>query len=157
MNLFRRGGRSLAGVAILIIAAAFAIGGCAASAPSASASTVAIANAWVRPASAGGTSAAYLTINNTGATADTLLAVHCTIAGSVMLHETSTDASGMTGMDMIESLPVPAGGSVTLAPGGTHVMIGGLTRSIAAGEQIQLEFVFQHAGTIRVAAGVRAG
>ena len=155
MNTFRRAGRSIAGVAMLATLAALVAGACAAPAASTPAS-VAIADAWIRPAVAGGTSAAYLTIRNTGATADTLVAVHCTVAGSVMIHQPTTDASGMTGMSMVDSLPVPAGGTVSLAPGGAHVMLADLIRPIAAGEKIELELVFQHAGSIRVAATVRA-
>ena len=154
MNLFRRALRSAAGPILFAALAAGAVGACSSPAPSTT--TVDIANAWIRPAAAGATTAAYLTITNSGSAPDTLVAVHCTIAGSVMLHQTTTDASGMTGMSMIDSLPVPAGGSVALKPGGTHVMMTGLTRPIAAGEKIELELVFEHAGTIRVAAPVRA-
>ena len=150
------GGLALLAVGVLAVACA---GPAAPAAPgtSAAASTgVAVIDAWARPAPAGGDSAAYLTITNTGA-ADTLLSVHCTIARSTMLHETATDASGMTGMSMVGSLPVPAGGSVRLAPGGSHVMLGGLTSALAVGTTIELQLLFEHAGTITIPATIRAG
>lgn len=154
MDRSRGAHRTFAGVALILGLAALAVAGC--SAPAASTSTLAIADAWVRPAAVGGTSAAYLTISNTGDT-DTLLAVRCSIAGNVMIHETTTDGSGMTGMSMIASLSVPAKTSVTLKPGGTHVMMTGLTRPIAAGEKLELQLVFERAGVITIAAAVRAG
>lgn len=153
MNPLRRARRSTAGIVLIVVLAAV-VGACAG--PVASVPSVTVADAWIRPAGAGATTAAYLTITNAGPAADTLLAVHCTIAGSAMLHQTSTDASGMTGMSMVDSLPVPPGGSVSLQPGGMHVMLTDLTRPILAGEKIEIELVFEHAGTIRVPAPVRA-
>lgn len=154
MERFHGVRRTLGGLAVLIGLVGLMAAGCSA-APAAAPPTLTVADAWMRPAAAGGTSAAYLTITNAGA-ADTLLAVHCTIAGSVMIHQTTTDASGMTGMSMLDNLPVPAGTTVSLKPGGLHVMVTGLTRPLAAGERIELQLVFEHAGSVTVAAAVRA-
>jgi copper(I)-binding protein len=123
---------------------------------SGSPSGLTVTDAWARPAPAGGESAAYLTIANAGA-ADTLVSVRCTIARSAMLHETSTDMSGMTGMTMTGSMDVPSGGSVRLAPGGSHVMLGDLTSALAPGTTIQIELLFEHAGSIVIPATIRAG
>ena len=49
------------------------------------------------------------------------------------------------------------GGSVRLAPGGSHVMLGGLTSALAAGTTIELQLLFEHAGTITIPATIRAG
>ncbi len=113
------------------------------------------ADAWARPASAGGESAAYLTITNTGSSADTLLSASSPSAASVELHQTMTDASGMTGMASMDGLAIPAGGTVTLEPGAGHLMIMGLTSDLAPGDTIDLALVFQTAGTVTVKAQVK--
>jgi len=151
--------RRLATTVALVATVAGLIVGCAASsatpAPAASSpASLAVSDAWVRPAAAGGESAAYLTIRNTGS-GDALLSVTCTIAGSTMLHQTSTDASGMTGMAMVGRLEIPAGATIQLAPGGTHVMMSGLTESLAAGSSVELRLRFERAGEVVVAAAVR--
>jgi copper(I)-binding protein len=133
------------------------LGACAASSSgSAPADTIEVSGAWIRPAAAGAETAAYFTITNHGS-ADKLIAVRTTVAGSTMIHQTATDSTGMTGMSMIADVPIPAGGSVTLEPGGTHVMLAGLRSSLAAGATVELELVFEHAGAIRVATAVRPG
>jgi copper(I)-binding protein len=136
------------------------LGACAASSSgSAPAGTIEVSGAWIRPAAAGAETAAYFTITNHGS-ADKLIAVRTTVAGSTMIHQTATDSTGMTGMtgmSMIADVPIPAGGSVTLEPGGTHVMLAGLRSSLAAGATVELELVFEHAGAIRVATAVRPG
>ena len=50
------------------------------------------------------------------------------LATSVSLHETTTGDDGMTGMHHTPSIAIPAGGTVTLEPGGYHVMLEGLQR-----------------------------
>jgi copper(I)-binding protein len=121
--------------------------------PGSGGSAITVRDAWVRPAAAGAQSAAYLTITNAGA-ADRLVAVKCTIAASAMLHQTTTDPSGMTGMSMIKDVPIPAGGSVTLEPGGTHIMLTGLSQALVEGSAVELGLVFQSAGTVTVSAAV---
>jgi copper(I)-binding protein len=115
-----------------------------------------ISDAWARPAAAGTQTAAYLTITNPGA-ADTLLSANCADAASTMIHRTTTDASGMTGMSMMKDLPVPAGATVRLEPGGMHVMMTGLTKAFEAGATVELRLTFEHAGLVVVTAAVRPG
>lgn len=120
--------------------------------------TLTVTGAWVRPPmGAGQPAAAYMVIANPGTQADALLGVSVLGASSVEIHETSTDASGMTGMRPIDRLEVPAGGSVTLQPGGYHVMIMGLTEPPAIGSTFVLDLLFERAGTVTVKAEVRQG
>jgi periplasmic copper chaperone A len=142
------------GVVAMALSACTAPAGSAGSlSASATGSTITIRDPWVRPAAAGAESAAYLTIANAGP-ADRLVAVKCTNAASAMLHQTATDASGMTGMSMIEDLSIPAGGTVKLEPRGTHVMLTGLRQAFVAGATIELELVFETVGTLTVQAAV---
>lgn len=146
--------RTLGGIALLvgIVGIVAACG----TAPAASTTPLTVVDAWARPAGIGGESAAYLTITNPGA-ADTLLSVRCAIAASTVLHQTATDSSGMTGMSMLDNLPVPAGATVRLEPGGTHVMIGNLAQPLVIGRTVELRLVFEHAGEIVVPVAIRAG
>ena len=115
-----------------------------------------VSDAWARPAMAAGQpAAAYLVIHG-GGTADALLKASSPQAESVELHETTTDASGMTGMKPMDRLDVPAGGTVSLAPGGMHLMIMGLAKPLEAGQKLEIDLVFEHAGTVVVQAEVRS-
>jgi periplasmic copper chaperone A len=114
-----------------------------------------ITDAWVRPASASAESAAYLTITNPSGTDDTLVSASSPAATTVGLHETATDGSGMTGMHAIGHCAIPARASVQLTPGSTHLMLMGLRQDLVAGSSIQLDLVFEHAGTVVVKAQIR--
>jgi len=52
------------------------------------------------------------------------------------------------------ALPIGAGASVELAPGGTHVMLVDLETPLAAGASVELTLVFAIAGEIAVAVPV---
>ena len=132
-----------------------ACGAGATSAPSAAAPLV--SGAWIRvPAGPDQPAAAYFTIKNPGSQADALLSVSSTMASACRLHETSMDSSGMTGMNMVDRLDVPAGGMTKLEPGGYHVMMTGVS-SLTVGSKVELSLTFQRAGVIKVMAEVRTG
>jgi hypothetical protein len=117
-----------------------------------------ISGAWVRPPMAAGSPAAgYMTIENTSDQADALISASSPVAGSVEIHETTTDTTGMMGMQPVERIEVPAGGSVTLEPGGYHLMVMGLTQPLEIGSTIELELVFERAGKVVVQADVKQG
>ena len=110
-------------------------------------------DAWIREP-IGGTTAGYMVIENGTGQADVLSAISLPGGGMAMLHETTTDPSGMTGMMPVDGIQVPAGGTVTLEPGGFHVMIDGLSAKV--GDRVELKLTFEHAGTVTVEAEVRA-
>ena len=146
----------------IVIGLVVVLGGCSSSGASASpasstAGGIAVSGAWARAAALGGTSAAYLTIDNAGSSADRLLSVSTPAAGSTQVHETTSDPSGMTGMQPVDGIDVPAGGQVQLKPGGYHIMLMDLTKALTAGETVQLTLVFQKAGPVVVTAEVRQG
>jgi copper(I)-binding protein len=97
-----------------------------------------------------GTSAAYMTLRNTGKEADTLTGASCACAAMVMAHRTTT-AGGVSRMTMEHAVVIPAGGSVAFAPGGLHLMITGVKGSIAAGARVPLELSFAKAGKVTAA------
>lgn len=74
-------------------------------------------------------------------------------AEMVQLHETTEDGSG--GMSMQEKeggFVIPAGKSLSLKPGGDHIMIMGLKKAIKPGEQITVELVTADDQTTEVTA-----
>ena len=87
--------------------------------------------------------AAYLVIHNSGTTDDALIGITTPAAASVELHQTAPTASGEMLMQPVASIPVPAGGSVELKPGGYHAMLIGLTAPLQAGTTVELLLTFQ--------------
>jgi copper(I)-binding protein len=133
---------------------------------------ITVQDAWVRPAPmVGGNGAAYMVITNGGTEDDALLGVSADFAERVEVHETFTtsaddmgedmgDMEGMEGGEMmgmrpVESIAIPAGGSVSLEPGGYHVMLLGVQQMLDEGNTVNLTLTFQNAGQITVEAPVR--
>ena len=54
------------------------------------------------------------------------------------VHETSTDAGGMTGMHPVPSVTIKAGETLRLEPGGYHLMLEQLTQALDAGSTVGL-------------------
>ena len=110
--------------------------------------------AWARPTLPGkSTSAAYFTISNRGGSDDTLLAVTSS-SGTAEVHSMSTDG-GIMRMRKLDRLPLPAGSTVKLEPGGTHVMLTGLDEPLVEGQRIELSLRFGKSPRRTVAAEVR--
>ncbi|MDE0388985.1 MAG: copper chaperone PCu(A)C [Rhodospirillales bacterium] len=119
---------------------------------------ITIVHPWSRPAAQGHNGVIYLGIKNQGAADDRLVAVSTPLATRVELHR-STMEEGVHRMEKVESIVVPAGGTVELAPGGFHVMLVDLKFMLMAEETIPVTFTFERSGTITtgVAVEVRGG
>ena len=72
-----------------------------------------------------------------------------------MIHH-SENQGGVARMRMASSLDIPAGGSVALAPGGTHVMLEGLNGPLVAGSRFDLQLTFDKSGRMAVPVSVLA-
>lgn len=93
----------------------------------------------------------YMSITNNGTTDDALIAVNVPTVPRVELHLSETDANGVARMTKQNSIPIPAGETVTLKPGGLHVMFMGLGDDpFELGEKIDATLVFQSAGELAV-------
>ena len=143
-------------VAVLIAGVAACGGTAPTPTPPSAGGALQVEGAWARPALAGAGSAAYLTIRNGTAAGDVLVGVSTTVAREARVHETTTDASGMTGMHPVDSVAIAAGEELAFEPGGYHVMLSGLTKDIAAGDRFPLTLTFRQAGTLTVPVEVRA-
>lgn len=121
-------------------------------------SNLTVSGAWARAvAVTGQPSAAYMVISNGSGQPDALLSVSSPGASMVEVHETTTDGTGMTAMHPVDRVAIPGEGEVTLQPGGTHLMLMGLTKPLEVGSTIELDLMFQHAGRMVVMAEVRDG
>ena len=115
---------------------------------------IAVGDAWARATMPGQPSTAvYLTIRNSGGP-DRLEGVSTPI-GRAAVHESLTSA-GVVRMRPVAAVEVPAGSSVSLRPGGTHIMLTGLRTPLAAGRSFPLRLDFQRSGTKGVQVAVRA-
>ena len=94
------------------------------------------------------TTAGYLTILNHGKTDDRLVSASCTCAASVSIHEMKMTGS-VASMKAVASVAIPAGGKVTLAPGGMHLMVMGLKAPIKAGDMVEMVLTFEKAGAVK--------
>jgi len=101
-----------------------------------------VTKAWVRlPAVAGAPGAAYFTING-GRSATRLQRVESALISRIELHESMEDHGGMSSMKPLESVDLPAGGTITFAPGGKHAMLFGVEGVVKPGTAIPLRFGF---------------
>ena len=92
----------------------------------------------------GGNTAVFLTIANHGDQPDRLVDARSDAAEVVELHETVKDGDMMRMVHMPDGFELPPGETVELMPGGKHVMLLNVTAPMAAGDEIQVELVFEH-------------
>ena len=104
---------------------------------------------YIRGTISGRPAAAYMTIHNMGPRSDRLLSGHSTLAKIVEFHETSID-DGVVRMRRVPHIMVPANSMTTLKPGGLHIMVMGLKKTLIAGSLFPMALDFEHAGTIGV-------
>ncbi|NKC34421.1 copper chaperone PCu(A)C [Falsiroseomonas selenitidurans] len=110
---------------------------------------------WSRAAGAGRVGAGFLTIRNTGSTADRLVSARADAARTVELH-THLRENGIMRMRPVEAIDLPPGETVTLQPGGLHLMLIDLTQALNTGETVPVTLVFEKAGTMQVRLAVQA-
>lgn len=111
--------------------------------------TLSITRPWARATppraqAAGG----YLTIENSGAAPDMLVGVQSPIAGRVEIHEMRMESNIMIMRPVDGALEIPAGGALTLAPGGLHIMFMGLNQPFAEGSKVPVTLHFDKAGEV---------
>lgn len=159
----------LSALALSACGAAASSGGAAA--PSASASTtqgeqggagkgsaqsgdIAVSGAWIPEPARPDVGAAYLAIDNTGEQDDALIGAASTASETTQIHTSETTESGASTMKRVDEIPVPAGGTAELKPGGYHVMIMDISDALAAGDTVALTLEFDSGTEVRVDAPV---
>lgn len=103
-----------------------------------------------------GNTAVYVTLHNAGAQADRLLSASTPAAAKVELHSTMIMSGGVAMMHSLSALDVPLGGTVSMAPGGVHLMVTGVKQPLKAGEKLSLTLRFEKAGSMTIAVPIVA-
>lgn len=102
------------------------------------------------------TGAGYMTITNTGDTADRLIAVKADYP-RVEIHDVKVE-DDIASMFKIEGAEIAPGESITLQPGQKHVMFMGLDGNpFKVGDRIAATLVFEAAGDVDVVFDVATG
>ena len=114
-----------------------------------------IGQPWTRAAGTGGTGAGYLSIRNDGTAPDRLIGASTPAARAVELHTMLRDGEVMR-MRPVTEIALPPGQTVTLAPGGLHIMLIGLGAPLVLGADVPLTLRFAQAGEVTVQLRVQA-
>src|SRR5262245_40812211 len=101
----------------------------------ASAADLTVSDAWIRALPAKLPAAGYFTLTNTGKVEVALTGASSPACGMLMLHK-STQSGGMGSMEDVTGVAVPAGGTITFAPGGYHLMCMDPTPAIKPGAKV---------------------
>ncbi|HET7714537.1 MAG TPA: copper chaperone PCu(A)C [Bauldia sp.] len=142
--------------ALLAVAAAF-LAVDPASANSVKVGTLELTDLWTRatPPNAP-TAGGYLTITNTGDVPDRLVAVSSPQAGTGGVHEMRVDDGVMTMRPVDGGIEIPPNATVTLAPGGFHIMFIDLKAPLREGDDFPVTITFEKAGSIETFLHVKA-
>ncbi len=162
-----RAGRHLAAILALLAALlATSLSACGSRAgdegiaeTAASARSVIVAGAWVR-ATAGtqdtSMTGAFMTIDNPGSADVTLTGASSSVAPVVQLHETARVDGRNVMREVDGGIVVTAGRGKVLMPGGYHVMLMGLERTLAPGDEVDLTLEFSDGTSSRLTVPVKA-
>ncbi|MFB7860892.1 MULTISPECIES: copper chaperone PCu(A)C [unclassified Streptomyces] len=93
----------------------------------------------------------FLTITNSGDTADRLTSVTSGLSDDVTLHETKNQK-----MQQVKSFDIPANGDLKLERGGNHIMFMELKGKPKQGEKVSVELHFEKSDPIKVDLPVEA-
>lgn len=137
--------RGLAGLTLLAVTAMPATAG------DVTAGDLAISHAYSRvtPKTAR-VGAGYLSIENKGGDADRLLSVSCACAEFAQVHEMKMNGGVMKMQHVSDGLPIPAGATVKLEPGGYHLMFINVKAPFVAGESVAATLEFERAGKVEI-------
>jgi periplasmic copper chaperone A len=96
------------------------------------------------------TGAGYVSIKNTGSTADRLLGGSFVDAGQVQVHQMTMDQGVMKMRPVAGGVEIKPGETVELKPDGYHLMFIDLKQPLKKGEQVDGALEFEKAGKVQV-------
>ena len=94
--------------------------------------------------------AAYMTIRNTGDTPVTLIGLVTPLAMMPEIHESKTNADGVSSMAPADEITIAPGESVSLEPGGLHAMLMQLQTPMTEGGSYPLTLLLDDGGEVTV-------
>lgn len=116
-----------------------------------SAGALRIAHPWSRATPNGAKVAGgYLSVTNTGTEPDTLTGASLDAAGRAEVHLMSMEGNVMRMAPVAGGLVIRPGETITLKPGGYHLMFQDLKGALKQGEMAKGSLIFEKAGTVPV-------
>jgi copper(I)-binding protein len=123
--------------------------------PTLAAAEVTVERAWVRlPPQLADTAAAYLVLNNNGDADVRIVSVETDVAGTAEFHSIIFLEGTVLKQKMGPPI-VPAHGTLTLSPGGNHLMLKDLNRTLNTGDHIMLKLNTSDGQSVEAQAEVR--
>lgn len=98
----------------------------------------------------------YVTIANTGTEDDRLIAAASPFSPDVQIHEMRVVNDVMEMNELPDGLAIPAGETVTLQPGGLHLMFMAISEPFVEGGTVPVTLTFERAGTVEIELSVGA-
>lgn len=139
-------------LAALVAVSVVALSACSSESDATQAESVTVTDPWVKAIDEGMT-AAFGVVSNDSSDDVTIVSASTAAAPMVELHQTSADATGAMSMSPVEGgFVIPASGSLTLEPGGFHIMLMGVTEPIVAGDDVTVTLTFADDSTLDVTA-----
>lgn len=90
--------------------------------------------------------AAFMEITNNSEKDDVLIAAQADVSKTIELHKTTINDEGVMKMrEMKDGIPLPAGKTVTLKPGGLHIMLMGLKAPLKLNDTYKMTLKFKNA------------
>jgi copper(I)-binding protein len=115
---------------------------------------IAISKGWIRWLPSDLPAAGYLRIDNRGDKPINLLRASSPDYKSVMIHR-SMNTDGMSHMEMLDHLRIPAHGTVDISPGSYHLMLSHALHPIAPGAKVPLSLQFSDGSVVHTQLIVR--
>lgn len=114
-----------------------------------------VEDAWIRAAPpAAAMRAGYATLRNTGDAPLVVRGAASAAFGDVSMHATTIE-NGMARMRELGRIPLAAGESVTLEPGGKHLMLMRPVREVGTGARVSIQFEIEDGSSIEAEFVVR--
>jgi copper(I)-binding protein len=132
---------------IVLATALLTLAGCA------STPAIEISDTWVKSSEmsmVGGMTAVYGTITNNSNQDVVLIGGQTDVTDRVEIHEMAMSGGEMVMQQIEGGLVIPAGETVTLEPGGNHMMLMDLASAVLAGDTISVTFDLEGADDITI-------
>lgn len=118
--------------------------------------TIVVDDPWVRPSPLeGGNGGGFMTLTNHSGEDDALIGAEADFANMVEIHETVMGDNDTMTMQPVDRIELPQGETVSLAPGGYHVMLMGIQEPLQPGTTVKVTLIFEKAGRFEVPFQVR--
>ncbi len=128
---------------------------CASFASLSQAATLEASDCWIRAMPPNMLSSGYFKVSNSGDTPATLTNADAPAFGMTMMHKSETKGSTAT-MSHVETVDVPAHGTLQFAPKGYHLMLEQPSKPLQVGSTIPLSLSFADKTTLKVNCAVKS-